>query len=203
MTAPAPSSEGQPADGPAQTGEGSGAAWKPPASQEELDRMFQDRVARVHKQYGMTPEQAADYRAQAESLSFELSGAADQAATLAAADAFNAAMAQSVPRLVKAEFKAEAKGVLSDEQTAALVEFLDVVDLTKFATDDGDADVDKIREQIAKLFPAQQQQQQQQRGPTGSQRFVSFGQGSAQQVQVSARDKGRAEAQKRFGAKTA
>lgn len=178
-------------DGPA-----SGRPYTPPASQEEMDRLINRAVGRVHGQYnGMTPEQARARfeRADAmDALELEMSSDMDKAARAAADQGFSAAMAQSVPRIVRAEFRAEAKGVLSDEQLDAVLED---VDLTRYANDDGEPDLEKIKAKIAKIAPAGD-------GRTvvpGQGPYRTLGQGARPPSVAQPGERGRAEAQKRFG----
>lgn len=58
--------------------------------------------------------------------------------------------AKSAPRLVGAEFRAAAKGVLTNDQRDALLEDLD---LTKYLTDKGEVDVEKVERKVAALAP--------------------------------------------------
>ena len=58
---------------------------------------------------------------------------------------------KTAPRLVSAEFRAAAKGVLSAEQTTALLEDLD---LTKYLTDTGEVDVQRVEKKVAAFAPA-------------------------------------------------
>jgi hypothetical protein len=62
------------------------------------------------------------------------------------------------PRLVKAEFKAQARRVDPD----ILESFLEDIDSTKYLNADGDVDIDKVKARVEKLTPKQQQQQQRQ-----------------------------------------
>jgi hypothetical protein len=57
----------------------------------------------------------------------------------------------TAPRLVRAEFRAAAKGVLTDEQRDALLEDLD---LSKYLTDRGEVDEEKVAKKVAAFAPA-------------------------------------------------
>lgn len=145
-------------DGRGAPGQGFGqSVYTPPASQAELDRIVQDRLSRVQKQYGMTAEEARAFRERAEALDFELSSDMDKATQRAADDAFSAAMSQAVPRLVRAEFRAEARAVgVTNEQLAALLED---VDLTRYVDDDGEPDLKRIEAKLKAIAPAQPQRE--------------------------------------------
>lgn len=158
--------------------------WKPPESQAEFDRIIQDRLKR-HKpaDYDDLVERAR----RLDDLELELSSDKDKAV----AEAKREAQAEATPRVVRAEFRAAAKGVLSGEQLEALLEDLD---LTKYVTGKGDVDEAKVERKVKAFAPKQGEQK---RGSAG------FGQGQQQSVRLSAREQGAAEAAKRFGIKTA
>lgn len=123
--------------------------WKPPASQEELDRLINKATAKVHgkyKDYDSVRERAGLY----DQLLAQTQTDSERAAAEAEERAYNAAMGSVVPRLVKAEFRAAAKGVLDDGQLDALIED---VDLTKYVSDDGEPDLDKIGRKIKAVAP--------------------------------------------------
>jgi hypothetical protein len=61
------------------------------------------------------------------------------------------ALTATVPRLVRAEFRAAAKGVLKPDQLTALLEDLD---LMKYANDDGEVDEERIAKKVAAFAPA-------------------------------------------------
>lgn len=69
----------------------------------------------------------------------------------------------ATPRVVRAEFKAAAKGVLNAEQLTALLEDRD---LTKYVDANGDPDEDKIAKLVTAFAPAQESQDQRRRGPS-------------------------------------
>ena len=101
------------------------------------------------------------------------------------------ALQEAAPRLVAAEFRAAAKGVLTDGQRDALLEDLD---LTKYLTAKGEVDVDKVTKKVTAFAPQQQQ---------GSGRGPDMGQGNRGGTsKVSAAEAGKAEAERRFGKKT-
>ena len=136
----------------------------------------------------LTPEDLAalqEKAARADALDFELSSGAEKAAKIARDEATR----EATPRVVRAEFKAAAKGVLTPEQLAALLEDLD---LSKYANANGEPNEDKIAKKVTALAPAVAGQ----RGPSAS------GLGSRTPPSSNPGDQGRAMAAKRFGTKT-
>lgn len=170
-------------------GQGGVATYTPPASQADLDRIIQDRLSRERKQYGMTADEAKAFKDRAEALEHDLSSETDKAVEAARDEARAEALAEANPRAARAEFKAEAKGILTPEQLEALIED---IDLTRYIGDDGEPDTAKIAAKIAKFAPVK---------GAGAQPPRPLGQGHQHSAQPSARDLGRAEAEKRFGKK--
>lgn len=80
----------------------------------------------------------------------------ERAVETAKQEARAAAQLEAAPRIVRAEFRAAAKGVLDDTQLAALLEDRD---LTKYVTDTGDVDEAKIAKIVADAAPKGQQEQ--------------------------------------------
>lgn len=159
--------------------------WTPPASQADLDRIIQDRLRR-HKPDGYDDLLAKATRLDA--LELELGTTADKAAATAKAEALK----EMTPRVVRAEFRAAAKGVLTGEQLDALLED---VDLSRYLDAKGNVDEAKVERKVNAFAPSKQQ-------PT-SRTGVGFGQGTQPPARVSAKELGAAEAAKRFGKKTA
>ena len=123
--------------------------WKAPASQEEFDKIIASRVARVQKRY-------ADYdtlrekAAKADALESATATDLEKAVRAAQDEARKATLAEATPRLVRAEFRAAAKGVLTSEQLDTLLED---VDLSRFLTSTGDVDEEKIGKKVSALAP--------------------------------------------------
>lgn len=166
--------------------------FKAITSQEDFDRAVQDRVRRAEakfKDYDTIKAKADQY----DILARESQTDREREIEEARLEAFNEAMGKAVPRAVRAEFKSAAKGLMSDEALQSLLEDLD---LTRYATDDGDPDEAKIAKKIAALAPAKGPRHDG-RAPTG------FGQGSRQDSQLRKGEAGLLEAQRRFGQKTA
>lgn len=112
-------------------------------------RKHENRV----KEYGdITPERAKELLAEVEQLRQASLTDNERAVEAAKVEARQAAILETAPRLVAAEFRAAAKGALTAEQTQALIEDLD---LSKFLTDDGSVDVAKVEAKVAALAPKQ------------------------------------------------
>jgi len=128
--------------------------FTPITSQEELDRILGKRVAQVerrYRDYDAYREKATQYDALAAASQTDT----ERAIAEAEETAWNAAMAKAVPRVVRAEFKAQAHTAgLTKEQLDTLLEDLD---LTKYANDEGDPDEDKIARKVTALAPARKQ----------------------------------------------
>lgn len=139
---------------------------------------------RVKALDGIKPEDLAALRTKAgqyEALEREAMSDKDKAVD----EARRAEQAAATPRVVRAEFKAAAKGVLSTEQLSALLEDLD---LTKYVDAKGDPDEEKIERKVKAFAPAQPQR------PTGP----GAGGLGGRPGGGSPGDAGRAEAAKRF-----
>lgn len=110
-------------------------------------RKHEDRA----KSYGgLTPEALKALQEKAtkhDALERELMSDKDKAV----AEATDKANAAAIPRVVKAEFKAAAKGVLSADQLKALLEDRD---LTKYVDANGDPDETKIENLVKAFAPA-------------------------------------------------
>lgn len=166
-------------------------AFTPISSQADLDRIVQDRVRRAEARF-------RDYdtlKAKAEQfdiLASESQTDREREIAEARAEAFNEAMSKAVPAAVRSEFKSAAKGILTSEQLSSLLEDLD---LTKYATDDGEPDEDKIARKINAFAPAKDEGKDQRRNSTG------FGQGRRTDSTLKRGEAGLLEAQRRFGLK--
>jgi hypothetical protein len=159
--------------------EESRSGYVPPATQEDLDRIIQERLRR-HKPADY--DELRDKASRLEALELEMSSDQEKAERRAREEALR----ETAPRLVRAEFKAAAKGVLSGDQLNAVLEDLD---LSKYVTKDGEVDEAKVQRKITALTP---------KGSNGTGSNAGFGQGRQQQARLSAREQGAAEAAKRF-----
>jgi hypothetical protein len=166
---------------------GQPAKFSPITSQADLDKIIQDRVRREqqkYRDYDTLKSKAEQYDVLArESLTDR-----EREIEEARLEAYHEAMAQAVPLAVRAEFRSAAKGVLTPEQLESLLEDLD---LTRYATDEGQPNEDKITKKIATFAPAKGQGG----GTTG------FGQGQRQHSSIRRGEAGLLEAQRRFGQK--
>lgn len=135
------------------------AYWKHQARQHE---------GRV-KALGVTPDEVKalrDKAARADQLEYDLASDKDKAVADAKKAAEQEAAAKARPQIVAAKLEAAAarKGV--DE--ASLTKALQFVDSSKFLTDQGEIDADKVTDFIQSIAPGMGNQQQQQRRGPGS-----------------------------------
>lgn len=125
-------------------------AWTPPASQEEFDRILTKRMRQLERQkysdYDSLKSKAEEYDTLAAASKTDTERAVEEAQVAG----FTAAMESTLPRLVRAEFRAAAKGMLADDQLEALIEDLD---LTRYVDDDGEPDLPKIQRKIKAVAP--------------------------------------------------
>jgi hypothetical protein len=164
-------------------------AYTPPASQADLDRIVEQRLARERSKYSDydTLKEKAEKH---DKLEADLATDKEKAVAAAREEAQKQVRAETAPRLVKQAFKAEAKGVLTSEQLDALLEDLD---LTKYLDKDGDVDEEKVTKKVTALAPKKDESKN---GGGGTR---PLGQGQQRAAGVKPGDAGRAEAQKRFG----
>lgn len=124
--------------------------WKPPASQADLDRIIETRLARLKQQYS-DYDQLKEKAGQHDALLEELSSDQEKAVKKAVADALAEEHGKTIPRVVRQTFRAEAKGVLTKEQLDSLLEDRD---LTKYVRADGEPDEEKIANLVRAFAPA-------------------------------------------------
>ena len=130
-------------------------AYTPPATQEELDKLLAKRVAQVERRYKGFDE----IKAKAEQYdTLAAASQTDQERAVAEAEeaAYNAAMAKAVPKVVRAEFRAQ--GLTAGLDKAQLDALLEDLDLTRYADDEGEPDEKKIGKKIAALAPRQREE---------------------------------------------
>lgn len=179
-------------DGGGTGGGNAGNSYTPPASQDELNEIIEKRLNRERAKY-------ADYddlktrAARADALENDLASESEKAVKKAADDARAAAADENAPRLVRQAFRAEAKGVLDKDQLDGLLEDYNP---KNYLTADGDVDEEKVAARVAKLAGKKDDGKGSGKTPPRP-----LGQGTHQQATPSARDLGRAEAEKRFGKK--
>lgn len=165
------------------------AAYNPPGTQADLDKIIETRLARERAKFSDYDEIKAK-AAKHDEIELELGSAADKAAAQARQEERTKANSEWTPRVVRSEFRAAAKGVLSDEQLTALIEDLD---LSKYVTDKGDADDEKIAKKVAAFAPANGGA-----GAGAGNPPRQLGQGQQRPSNVKPGDQGRAMAEKRF-----
>lgn len=178
-------------DGGGSGGSQGGSTYTPPGSQADLDRIVEQRLARERAKF-------ADYddlKAKAEkhdALEFELGSDKEKAVKTARDEETAKVRGEWAPRVVRAEFKAAAKGVLTDDQVKALLEDLD---LSKYLDTKGEPDEEKISTKIKAFAPAGN-------GNNGSGKPpISLGQGPRNQSTAQPGDQARAQLAKRFPSK--
>lgn len=161
-------------------------------------------MARKHEGRANSQSDYADLKAKADELDrVKAAQMSEQEKAVAAAKAEGqtaaeqAAAAKYGAQLAAAEIRIAAAGRIPDKD---LVELLEDIALPKFLNTDGTVNADKVTAFVNKVAPAGtaggQAGQQQRRGP-------DMGQGRREASSMSARDAGRAEAQKRFGTASA
>lgn len=118
-------------------------------TQADLDRIVGERLNRQKAQYADYDTLKAE-AAEAARLRKEQETASEKAVREAREQAVAEERTKSAPRLVGAEFRAAAKGVLTDAQRDA---FLEDADLTKYLNDKGEVDVAKVEAKVKALAP--------------------------------------------------
>jgi hypothetical protein len=119
-------------------------------TQEELNELVERRLQRERSKYGMSAEEAQvqdqGRRARARSRVGDREGRQHGEGRRRR----EGNEAKFAPRLVTQAFKAEAKGVLTKEQLDSLLEDLD---LSKYLTNDGDVDEEKVTKKVSAFAP--------------------------------------------------
>jgi hypothetical protein len=155
-------------------------------------RRHEDR-ARVFAD--LTPEALRDLRdkaARAEQLEYDLGTDKDRAVTDARKAEREAVIAEVTPEVVAAKLDAAAaRAGVSETALAAALEF---VDAKRFLKDDGKIDADRVTKFVASIAPDRGNNAGR-RGPSGA----GTGRQPSHSGGLSAAERGRAEAQKRFG----
>lgn len=147
---------------------------------------------RVKAYGGLTTEQIADLRDKAEKhdkLERELMSDSAKAVAEAKDAAKKEADAKYAPLLVQAKFEAAAAGRIEAERLTTILEPLD---MSKFLTATGEVDAAKVSAFVEQVAPGKGNGTK----PLGP---STHGQGQRNGVQMSAKEQGRAEAEKRFG----
>lgn len=158
--------------------------FRSPQTQEEFDAMVSERLRRERNKY-------ADYddlknkASELETLKAQSMSEQEKAVAEAKKEAAAEARREVIPLLVAAEFRAVTAGRISKDELDAILEPLD---LTKFVDAKGNVDSQRVSDWISKANPTAA-------GGT----FPDLGQGKRQQVKVTGKEAGMAEAQRRFG----
>lgn len=177
-SAPAAEDKGYPADTPLaeMTPEQREAYWK--------------HQARKHETRANARQDYDDIKAERDQLKQATETASDKAIREAKQAARLEALAEAAPRLVAAEFRAAAKGVLTKEQVDELLEDLNTA---KYLDDKGEVDVVRIERKVAAFAPSGGAD-----GAGGRQgRHADAGQGRRGPAGASKRDAGLEEARRR------
>lgn len=166
--------------------------YTPPASQADLDRIIETRLTRERAKYS-DYDDLKSAKERLDQLEHDLASEKDKAVNDARKEERTKVADEFNPRLVRAEFRHAAKGVLTDAQRDALLEDLD---LSKYVTAKGEVDEEKVAAKVAALVPA----------GTGSLSAAGstprqLGQGVQPPSTTKPGDQGQAMAEKRFGKK--
>lgn len=143
------STEGGGTDGGQGAGGGGNTDGGKTFTQADLDRIVGERLNRQKAQFSDYDELKRK-AAEADELRRKVETADEKAVREAREAAVAEERAKTAPRLAGAEFRAAAKGVLTDAQLNA---FLEDADLTKYLKADGDVDREKVESKVKALAP--------------------------------------------------
>ena len=130
--------------------DGPGSNYQPPATQDDLNRIIEQRLARERAKYADYDQLKADADRMRE-LEYELQSETEKAVQSAEKDAAQRAQSQFLPRLVQAEMKAAAAGRIPADELADLIEPLD---LSKFVQD-GEVNTARVAAWVDRVAPQQ------------------------------------------------
>jgi hypothetical protein len=178
---PPPEDKGFPADTPVaeMTDAQAAAYWKHQARKHE-------NTAKSRSDYDDLKKKAAEADKLRKAAETEAEKAIREAREAGEAEAAK----KAAPKLVAAEFRAAARGLLDRDQIDDLLEDLN---LEKFLTDTGEVDVDKVEKRVKALAPKKDE--------SGKRRMPDLGQGKRQSGSERGAA-GLAEAEKRFAKST-
>lgn len=149
-----------------ESGGGSAAtenSFQPITSQEALEALLADRLRRAERTgFRKAEERYKPGHERAQEIENERATETEKQVRAAREEERKAMQTQYVPRVVRAEFRAEAKGVLSKDQLDALLED---IDLGRYVDDEGEPDVAKIASKIAKFAPPQEKKDERRNFP--------------------------------------
>jgi len=123
----------------------------PPGNPEALGDAGKQAIDRMKAERNEATKQAKELQAQLDKLREATQSEQEKALAAARKEGETAARAATMPRLVAAEFKAAAAGRLTTEQLAGFIEDLD---LTKYLTEDGEVDTERVAKKVDLLAPA-------------------------------------------------
>lgn len=192
-----PTAESTPASGkgfPAETPVADMTSDQQVAYWKHYARRNEDNLKAYH---GFSPDQLTELQTELGQLRDEKLSADEKTLKAARAEATQAAAdatrAEYLPKLQAAEVKSIASGVISGDRLKAFMEFADP---SKFVGDSGDIDEVKVMGALTAMYGAPQQNQ------TSGQRWQNAGQYAPPPPPRKPGEGGRAELERRFGAKT-
>jgi len=122
----------------------------PPGNPDELGDKGKQAIDRMKAERTEAVKQAKELQAQLDKLRESTQSEQEKALAAARKEGETAARASTLPKLVAAEFKAAAAGRMTSEQLAGFIEDLD---LTKYLTDDGEVDAERVANKVDLLAP--------------------------------------------------
>lgn len=166
--------------------------------QTEIDRIVADRLAREKRQHAEETKELRKQAAEADKLRKERETETEKAIREAEERGRTAALAATAPRLVLAEMRAAAAGRIDPDRFDTLTEDLD---LSKYLTDAGGVDLERVQRKVAAWAPAPKQQDADPppAPPSAPRRPRPDPTQGTGRPPTGDADRGRAEALKRFG----
>lgn len=122
-------------------------------SQTEMDRAVEDRLRRERAKHGEETRDLRKKAADADRLQKQHETDQEKAVREAREQGETAARSTMAPRLVLAEMRAAASGRIDPDRFAELTED---VDLSRYLTDTGEVDMDRVRRKVDAWAPHQQ-----------------------------------------------
>lgn len=128
---------------------GGGGGFTPITSQKDFDDRLKARLDRERNKFSDYDELKAK-AAKVDELQKQVETDNEKAIREAREEAAAEERKKIAPQAVRAEFRAAAKGVLTDAQRDA---FLEDADLSKYLTDKGEVDIEKVEKKVKALGP--------------------------------------------------
>ena len=145
-------------------GNQNGSTFNAPASQADLDRLIDQRISKVKASYGMTPDEAKQFKEQFEALDTEGKSEAERQAKEARKAAESEKDAFYRPKLAETAFRV----AIGDRKPHAEVDdFIADLNLARFLTDDGQVDTAKVLARVQQFAPSTTSTTQQTPAPRG------------------------------------